>query len=137
MPGERGPDCPGVGGTPEERDPCPGVDTFGGPDPRPGADAGRFVEPGGGLPPTLGGGLDPRWEPPGVPDGDELPELPDTVGGVPEREVPPGVDEERGLLLPVSDTRGVGLPRSFPDWRRLDAFDWSVLRAACAVSLTF
>ncbi|MCG8914506.1 hypothetical protein L6E12_01685 [Actinokineospora sp. PR83] len=29
------------------------------------------------------------------------------------------------------------MPRLSPDWRRLDAFDWSVLRAAWAVSLTF
>lgn len=101
-----------------------------------GVDGGRVDGPGGV--PTFGV-LAGREGVPGALDrGVALPELPDTVGVPGERELPAGVLVDRGVPpLELLDTRGLELPRSLPACRTRLAFDWSVVRAAWAVSLTF
>jgi hypothetical protein len=115
-------------------------ETGGGPPPgRPadGLDAGRLDGPG--VEPGTFGVPAGRWPALGwLERGVEVPALPETVG-VPGERVPPGVAVERGVaLLELLLTRGLELlPRSPPAWRTRVAFDWSVVRAAWAVSLTF
>jgi hypothetical protein len=71
---------------------------------------------------------------PGGPDGEPLRTLGVEVPEGPPRDEEGDEDGDEGLPL----TFGVEfLPRSFPALRTVEAFDWSVERAAAAVSLTF
>ena len=76
-----------------------GPDTVGGLDGREagGVDDGRFDGPEDGVPPTLGV-LGPRVPPGVLGRGVPLPELPETVGVLPAREVP-GVPYDRKVYV--------------------------------------
>lgn len=79
----------------------------------------------------------------GVDDGPAGPDVcarvlePPRIEGAADGRAPPGV-LERGAALPEPPVvRGPVLPIALPAWRTLAALDWSVVRATCAVSLTF
>ena len=126
----RGPEFPGV------REPL-GTDGGGLPGlPGGDADVGRFEGPGD--PETLGVPAD-RDDPAGVLDrGVEPPGLPPTFGVLPGRDPPGGaLPRDGGALDELLETFGPVLPRPLPACFTCCAFDWSVERAAWAVSLIF